>query len=319
MTGISWADETWNPVVGCTPVSPGCAHCYAARTALRLERCGVPRYADLARRDLIGRPAWSGAVRLAPEVLDMPFRWRRRRRVFLGSMSDLFHERVPSAFLDRVWDVMEDSDHVFLVLTKRPERLAAWMRRRRCLLPGADRRHIRLGTSVESAAQADRLGHLLDLAGSNPFRRESPIWLSLEPLLGPVAEALGDVAESRQPKTAAVIDCTRFVDWVVVGGESGPGARPMRAEWARDARDLCARCDIPFHFKQWGPRTGGRVLDGRTHDAVVPLGEPCGGCRTCGIPCAAPRRRCRACLERAERVSAAGGGDMPAAPEASGA
>lgn len=301
MTGISWADETWNPVVGCTPVSTGCAHCYAARTALRLERIGMARYGGLARRDLIGRPAWSGAVRLAPEVLRAPYRWARRRHVFLGSMSDVFHEQVPAAFLDRIWAVMEDTDHVYMVLTKRPERLADYVRGRRRRLPGPPNGRIWLGTSVESAAHADRLGHLLDLDEGPQFRRESPIWLSVEPLLGPVAEALGRVAEERT--VGPVIDCTGFADWVVAGGESGSGARPMSPEWARDVRDLCAACGVPFHFKQWGPPRAGRRLDGREWNLrPEPDIDPDAPCRTCGAAPAVRHRRCRACLGRLRRV-----------------
>lgn len=297
MTGISWADETWNPVVGCTPVSTGCAHCYAARAALRLERCGTARYEGLARPDLIGRPAWSGAVRCLPEALAAPFRWARPRHVFLGSMSDLFHERVPGAFLDRIWDVMNDADHhTYLVLTKRPARMARWIEERWRRFPAAPRAHVWIGATIESAGQLDRLEPLLDLYS------RAPIWLSLEPLLGPLSPPLGQTAME-----LAGGDAAGFVDWVAAGGESGPGARPMQAAWIRGVRDLCAACDVPFHFKQWGPPGAGRTLDGRTWDSRPEADryrdmdheqDPDAPCRTCGAAPVFRCHRCRGCLGR---------------------
>lgn len=312
MTGISWADESWNPVVGCTPVSTGCAHCYAAKTALRLDRCGVPQYRGLARKDLVGRPAWSGAVRCLPDALYVPYRWARPRHVFLGSMSDVFHEAVPHAFLDRIWTVMEDCDHCFLVLTKRPRRMAAYLRtryrERGKLCP-----HIHLGTSIESTGQLHRLDELATLPHG------APIWLSLEPLLDDLAgvdEATGhvgglagraqDVFGPRISSGGAEI--AGFVDWIVCGGESGPGARPVEASWVRRLRDLCRACEVPFHFKQWGAAGPGRELDGRTHDdrpAFDVTWWPDGvDCRTCGAP-ALRHHRCRDCLRRLLAVTAA--------------
>lgn len=292
MTGISWADETWNPVVGCTPVSPGCGHCYAARAALRLERCGSAPYEGLARPDAFGRPKWSGAVRLRPEVLHAPYRWTRRRHVFLGSMSDVFHDDVPDAFLDRIWNVMEDaSGHVYLVLTKRPERMADYLRGRRGRLPDAPRLHIALGASVEDPARLDRLDHLYRLGGG------APIWLSAEPLLEPLAGPLRARALARRGRVAG------FADWLVAGGETGPGARPLPPEWAEGIRDLCWRSAVPFHFKQWGRWRPGRELGGLTWNARFPiLFHYEGPCLTCGRAPAAAHRRCRACLGRLRRV-----------------
>ena len=293
-TGISWADETWNPVVGCTPVSTGCAHCYAARTALRLDRCGVPQYRGLAQSDLIGRPAWTGAVRTVPAALQIPYHWTRPRVVFLGSMSDLFHEQVPGEFLDRIWDVIEDTDHVYLILTKRPERMRRYLDAKRELPWNAW-----VGTSIESPAQLHRLEPLLEC---RPFAGGT--FLSLEPLLAPLAEPLADEAQ-RLPGHMG--DISRFVDWVIAGGESGAGARPMQPAWPRELRDLCHQLCIPFHFKQWGPPRLGRVLDGRAWDKCPPefvragLEEPPADhhrCRTCETAPVFRHNRCRLCLSR---------------------
>lgn len=295
MTGISWADETWNPVVGCTPVSPGCGHCYAARAAVRLERCGLPQYEGLARLDGFRRPKWEGAVRCLPEALRAPYRWTRRRHVFLGSMSDVFHEQVPDAFLDRIWNVMEDAvGHVYLVLTKRAERMADYIRGRRARLPGSPRLHIALGASIEAPAQLDRLDHLYRLGPG-----AGPIWLSLEPLLEPLAKPLRVRSLAWRGKVAG------FADWLVVGGETGPGARPMRQEWAEALRDLCWEGGVPLHFKQWGRHRPGRILCGRAWDERFPVLFDYGGsgpCRTCGRAAAAAHGRCRACWGRLRRT-----------------
>ena len=302
-TSISWADETWNPVVGCTPVSPGCAKCYAATMARRLERWGRAQYQGLARPD----GTWSGAVRCVPGALHLPYRWMRPRVVFAGSMTDLFHPQVPDAFLDQVWAVMEDTDHVWLVLTKRPERMRghveirdAWRRERG--LPPA--RNIWCGTSIETASQLDRLAALA------PPLPAGGRFLSIEPLLGPLAGPLDDALEelwrgSREHPPAAA----GSVNWIIVGGESGAGARPMRPAWARDIRDLCVRRGIPMHFKQWGPHGLGRCIDGRTHDACPPelqrlemeIEPPAhlrDLCRDCSALPAFRHHRCRGCLRR---------------------
>jgi len=313
-TGISWADETWNPVVGCTPVSPGCRLCYAARTALRLGRMpALSQYRGVARQDLIGRPAWSGLVRTVPAALQAPYRWARPRVVFLGSMSDVFHERVPDAYLDRIWDVIEDTDHIYLVLTKRPERMRRHLARR-AEVKGAPW-NVWAGTSVEAPAQVNRLEPLLEC---RPYARA--VFLSLEPLLEslavPLEVALRQLGRRvpRHREVSSLWHEIGEVDWVIAGGESGPGARSMAPAWPREIRDMCARQHIPFHFKQWGPPRLGRVLDGVTWDACPPAVEvadmaeiepPARPCRTCATVPAVRHNRCRGCLGRLRRV---GGG-----------
>jgi protein gp37 len=240
-TGIEWTEATWNPVVGCTHISPGCDHCYAAREASgRLRH--IPVYAGLA---VGGR--FTGEVRCLPERLDQPLRWRKPRRIFVNSMSDLFHRDVDDAFIVRVFAAMSLApQHTFQVLTKRPQ----WMRellgrptirgrveRARysfheyASLFGADDwplPHVWLGTSIESDRYTFRAGHL---RGTVAGKR----WLSIEPLIEPLPS----------------LDLTG-IDWVVVGGESGPGARPMNLDWARWIRDHCESAGVPFFMKQLG-------------------------------------------------------------------
>jgi protein gp37 len=229
-SAIEWTDATWNPVTGCTKVSPGCKHCYAERLARRLLAMGNPRY----RRGF--------DVTLHPDQLDLPLRWRRPRRIFVNSMSDLFHEAVPIEYIGRVFEVMARADwHVFQVLTKRSERLAALAP----ALPWPP--NVWQGVSVESAEYAHRTDDLRRVPAAVRF-------LSVEPLLGP-------------------IDALRLegIQWVIAGGESGGERRELRPEWARLIRDQCAAQGVPFFFKQWGGRTsksGGRTLDGRTWDDV---------------------------------------------------
>ena len=229
-TGIEWTDATWNPVTGCTKVSPGCKNCYAERLAIRLRAMRSPRYRN------------GFAVTLQPDQLDLPLRWRRPRRIFVNSMSDLFHEFVPDEYIRQVFDVMRQAHwHTFQVLTKRSERLAALALR----LPWP--RNVWQGVSVESAPYAGRVQDLTRVPAAVRF-------LSVEPLLGPIP---------RLPLEG--------LQWVIVGGESGPGHREMSAEWVRMLRDQCVAASVPFFFKQWGgrtPKSGGRVLDGRTWDEV---------------------------------------------------
>lgn len=231
---IEWTDATWNPVRGCTKISPGCKHCYAETFAERFR--GVP-----------GHPFEQGFdLRLVPEKLDEPFRWAGSRRVFVNSMSDLFHEKVPDAFIARVFSVMRRADwHIYQVLTKRPER----MRRFVATVPWiASCRHIWLGTSVEDRAYG--LPRLDDLRATTAAVR----FLSVEPLL----EDLGELSLKK-------------IDWVIVGGESGPGARPMREEWVLSIRDRCRAAGVPFFFKQWGgvqKSRAGRTLRGHTYDEL---------------------------------------------------
>jgi protein gp37 len=229
-SGIEWTDATWNPVTGCTKVSPGCKHCYAERLALRLRAMGNPRYRN------------GFDVTLHPDQLDLPLRWRRPKRIFVNSMSDLFHEAVPDEYIRRVFEVMERADwHTFQVLTKRSERLARICRR----LPWPP--NVWQGVSVESARYVSRIGHLRKVPAAVRF-------VSVEPLLGPIPELPLD-----------------GIHWVIVGGESGGERREMTPEWARMVRDRCVEMGVPFFFKQWGgrtPKSRGRTLDGRTWDEM---------------------------------------------------
>jgi protein gp37 len=236
---IEWTDATWNPVTGCTKVSPGCRHCYAETLAERFR--GVP-----------GHPFEQGFdLRLWPARLELPLRWRTPRRVFVNSMSDLFHEGVPDDFIARVFDTMRRASwHRFQVLTKRPERMARFLARHAERPLRATHPNVWLGTSVESGRYVGRAEIVASLAASVRF-------LSCEPLLGPLdlAHVLG----------------TTGINWVIVGGESGHGARAMDPAWVRAIRRQCRVARVPFFFKQWGgvrKHLTGRHLDGRTHDAM---------------------------------------------------
>jgi protein gp37 len=228
-TQIEWTDATWNPVTGCTKISPGCDNCYAARFSERFR--GVP-----------GHPFESGFdLHLRSERLEQPLRWKHSKKIFVNSMSDLFHKEIPFDFIDRVFGTMEQAPwHTFQVLTKRSSRLRSYVNRRYPdrLAP----QHIWLGTSVEDGTKKSRIRHIQETNASVRF-------LSVEPLIGPI----GDLD-------------LNGVHWVIVGGESGPRARPMLPEWAQGVRDQCRVARVPFFFKQWGgktPKAGGRLLDGR--------------------------------------------------------
>ncbi|MDX2235305.1 MAG: phage Gp37/Gp68 family protein [Hyphomonadaceae bacterium] len=314
-TGIEWADATWNPIVGCSIVSPGCTHCYAMRFAnARLDgNPKTPHYADTTQR-VNGAAVWTGKVAPAPEhVLTQPLRWKRPRRIFVNSMGDLFHEAVPNAWIDEVYQVMQGApQHTFLILTKRAQRMRdyhvklcadvnAQATRAAVGLPDFPLRNVWLGVSCEDQARADeRVPLLLDTPAALRFA-------SAEPLLGPIdfnficdkerarrVFALNGAWEDR----GGVMKCPRL-DWIIAGGESGKGARPMHPDWARSLRDGCATAGVPFFFKQWGEwapvaadhdgpaqlrpwantdgrrgfiarlgkRAAGRTLDGATHDA----------------------------------------------------
>jgi len=232
-SSIEWTNATWNPVRGCTKISPGCAHCYAEAFAERFR--GVP-----------GHPFEQGFdLRLVPEALDLPLRWKKARLIFVNSMSDLFHEKVPDLYIDQVFDVMKAaSQHRFQVLTKRAERLAEFTLRR--AVPS----NVWLGVSVENADYTWRIDHLRRAPAAIRF-------LSVEPLLGPI------------PRLNL-----HAINWVIVGGESGSKCRPMSAEWVRDVRDQCRRAGVPFFFKQWGgfhKKKNGRELDGQTWDEMPAL------------------------------------------------
>src|SRR4051794_16185793 len=241
-TGIEWTDATWNPVAGCTAISPGCTNCYAARMAGRLVLMGAEKYVGTVRRSG-RRSVWTGKLSVDEGTIRAPLAWRRSRRVFVNSMSDLFHEGIPAPALRRIGAVMAEAHwHTFQVLTKRPERMRAFMAGGELApLP-----NVWLGTSVESADYLHRLDELR--ATPTPAVR----FVSFEPLLGSVEDA----------------DLTG-IGWAIVGGESGPGARPMQRLWVEEIRAACAASGTAFFFKQWGGvRKGrtGRELDGRTFD-----------------------------------------------------
>lgn len=236
---IEWTDATWNPVTGCTKVSPGCDNCYAERFSERFR--GVPGHAFEAGFDLT----------LRPERLEQPLSWRKPRMIFVNSMSDLFHKNIPLSFINSVFDTMEKADwHTFQVLTKRSSLMRDFVRARyvNSLAPP----HIWLGVSVESKKATSRITHLRRTPATVRF-------LSIEPLIEDVGP----------------IDLDG-IHWVIVGGESGPGARPMKQQWAESIRDLCCAKRVPFFFKQWGAwgadgkrggkSANGRMLDGRTWD-----------------------------------------------------
>ncbi len=288
-TGISWTDETWNPVVGCSIVSPACTNCYAMAMAARIERMsgGKTHYAGTTKV-VNGKPVWTGKLALAPDhILTAPLRWKRPRRVFVNSMSDLFHEDMPEGWIDQVFAVMALSpQHTFQILTKRPERMRAYLtkdwaaaarrhveeltlptfskatadtqdRLRRYTSPGFPHplENVWLGITAEDQARADeRIPHLLATPAAVRF-------VSAEPLLGPIHF---DFAPShRHQRDCAYVasqgpaPCTcnaarNGLDWIIVGGESGPGARPTHPDWVRSIRDQCAAAGVAFHFKQWG-------------------------------------------------------------------
>ena len=299
-TGIEWTDATWNPVTGCTRVSPGCAHCYIERT---------PPFRMEGRRFSSGKDGGTTGVRLHPERLEQPLRWRKPRRVFVNSLSDLFHEDVPFEFIARVYRTMAlATDHTFQVLTKRPDRAREWFEWARpevynvTPLP-----NVWLGVSIENARFTWRADVLREVPAAVRFISAEPLLGSLFEVPGPSAagadpsrddgdredEPVGE-RQGRQPGTSKKpLDLTG-IDWVIVGGESGPGARPMHPDWAREIRDACleprhcphcggmgwwsngdgtrtpcvhAGVTRPaFFFKQWGgltPKAGGKLLDGR--------------------------------------------------------
>jgi protein gp37 len=234
---IEWTDATWNPVAGCTIISPGCTFCYAMRMAARLEAMGQPKYVGTTRKSG-GRFKWSGKIVLDQTVLSLPRRWSTPRRIFANSMSDLFHEAVPESFIQAVFEVMRSTPHhTYQVLTKRADRLLELSQ----LLEWPA--NVWMGVSIESDDYLWRADRLRATAAKIKF-------LSLEPLLGPLHS----------------LDLTN-INWVIVGGESGPGARPMDPQWVRAIRDACLAQGVALFFKQWGgavKKRAGRELDGRT-------------------------------------------------------
>ena len=275
-SAIEWTDATWNPITGCSVVSPGCTNCYAMRLAgTRLRH--DPSRAGLTRATRAG-PVWTGAVRFNERWLDQPLRWSRPRRIFVCAHGDLFHEAVPDEWIDRIFRVMSTAPrHTFQVLTKRAERMRRYLsdptvhgRIRYDARPPWPLPNVWLGVSVEDQRRADeRIPILLDTPAAVR-------WASAEPLLGPIdltrisfrryeelfeINCFSDEAWVSHPPDQRLEPGERFhrgpalgasVNWVVAGGESGPGARPMHPDWARSLRDQCAAADVPFLFKQWG-------------------------------------------------------------------
>jgi len=230
---IEWTESTWNPVTGCSPISIGCNNCYALRMAKRLKAMGNRNYVN------------GFEVSLHQETLTKPLLWKKPRLVFVNSMSDLFHEKVPFDFIQEVFDVMRQASwHTFQILTKRAEvlsRLAPKLK-----WPA----NVWMGVTVESAGYTSRIDHLRTVPSAIRF-------LSLEPLLSPLPD----------------IDLNR-IDWVIVGGESGPGARPMQLEWVESLQGQCANSKVPFFFKQWGGKNkkkAGRLLNGKTYSEMPDL------------------------------------------------
>lgn len=229
-SSIEWTQSTWNPVTGCTHMSPGCKHCYAERMAKRLQAMGLHAYRNAFH------------VTTQPQALGLPLKWRKPQLIFVNSMSDLFHQHVPDEFIFEVVDVMRKAHwHTFQVLTKRADRLERISKK----IEWPD--NVWVGVSVETKDYYSRIDHLRNIKASVRF-------LSLEPLLGPL------------PKMNL-----KGIHWVILGGESGPGARPMEESWVTSVRDQCIKAKVPFFFKQWGgvrKKKAGRELDGRTWDEM---------------------------------------------------
>lgn len=225
-SAIQWTDATWNPSTGCSKVSPGCRNCYAERLSHRLYRMGNPKY----KRGF--------EFLIHENSLDLPLQWNKPRKIFVNSMSDLFHELMPDEFLWKCFEVMEKADwHIYQILTKRPERMLSFTKEY-----GKMPKHIWFGTSVELNLQKNRVDVLRRVQSETRF-------VSFEPLLGPLGKLN-----------------LNGISWVIVGGESGPHHRPVNAEWIRDIRKQCMAQKVAFFFKQWGgitPKSKGRLLDGK--------------------------------------------------------
>lgn len=304
-TGIEWTDATWNPIRGCSRVSEGCRHCYAESQAARIISMdrgrGIPEGKGAYDGLLAKGGQWNGNIKFVESVMDQPLRWKKPRMIFVNSMSDLFHEGVPDEVIDQVFTVMAAAPHhTFQILTKRPERMRRYMRNgsrpqradgNRLFAPDLTTfvdwplPNVWLGVSVEDQATADeRIPPLIETPSAVR-------WLSMEPLLGPVA-ICSHVHENGIGRVSM-----DGIDWVVVGGESGKKARPMHPDWACSLRDQCAAAGVPFLFKQWGEwipmlgqaegvsvrgekhifddgtvmgwagkKSAGRLLDGKQHD-----------------------------------------------------
>lgn len=240
-TSIEWTDATWNPIAGCSAISPGCTNCYAARMAQRLDAMGMEKYKGMTRTSG-RRPVWTGRIFVDESAMEAPLAWTRPRTVFVNSMSDLFHEDVAEDVIRRVWSVMRRTPrHTYQILTKRPERMADIVPK----LPHLA--NVWLGTSVEGGAQAGRLDVLRSVPAAIRF-------VSFEPLI------------ARVPSPDL-----KSIHWAIVGGESGPGARPMDLAWVEEIHASAKAAGTAFFFKQWGgvqKKRTGRMLHGRTYDEM---------------------------------------------------
>jgi protein gp37 len=240
---IEWTDLTWNPVVGCSIASSGCTNCYAMRMAARLQSMGMEKYEGLTRKTKRGA-VWTDKVRCHEPSLEIPLSWKKPRRVFVNSMSDLFHVDVPESFVARIWDVMRlTPQHHYQILTKRPERMAELLQR----IAPDPLPNVWLGTSVEGPKVIDRIDSLRLVPASIRF-------ISFEPLIAALP----------------ALDLTG-IHWAIVGGESGPRARPMQESWVEAILDDCLSQGTAFFFKQWGgvnKKKAGRLLRGQTFDEM---------------------------------------------------
>lgn len=234
-TTIEWTDATWNPVAGCSIMSAGCTNCYAMRMAARLEAMGVEKYKGLTRKSG-NRAKWTGIIKLDKKALLIPSTWKKPRRIFVNSMSDLFHPNVPESFILEVWNVMENTQqHTYQILTKRPDLMANILNKSNFkILP-----NVWLGTSVENEKVISRLDQLRSVPAAIRF-------VSFEPLIGSVAE--GNL---------------KNIQWAIVGGESGLNARPLNRQWVDEIFNMCTDADAAFFFKQWGGKN--KKISGRNY------------------------------------------------------
>jgi protein gp37 len=249
---IQWTDATWNPVAGCTKISPGCARCYAIKEVRRMSGNPNPSvslvYQGMVRQLGNGLLDWTSLIRTVEERLAVPLKWKKPKRIFVNSLSDLFHVDVPVEFIQKVFEVMRTAHwHQFQILTKRADRLEE-------LSPDIDwPENVWQGVSVENRDYTFRIDHLRKTQAKTKF-------LSIEPLLGPISH----------------LDLSR-IDWVIVGGESGAGARELQKDWVLEIQKQCQQQKVPMFFKQWGGKNkskSGREIDGKTYDAMpLPLKE----------------------------------------------
>jgi len=299
-TKIEWATDSWNPITGCTPISEGCQNCYAERMSKRLAgRCGYPSEDPFK-------------VTLHPDKLDQPLRWKKPRMIFVCSMGDLFHKDVPFDQISQVFDVMcswrwptkeaecsgdasllEDPGHTFMVLTKRPERIPEWLSWLGHYWPGDSPvninleaeghfgKHIWFGVTAENQARADeRIPILMQIPAAVRF-------VSVEPMLGPMDLEIWGQYEHPDNEGYGV-DAIKCLDWIICGGETGPGARPMRPDWVRSLRDQCQAAGTPFFFKSWGDWVAPSQMPYATYRNILDYG---GGIGISDVPCRVGKKR----------------------------